>query len=286
MAEVPAKRGVTITTHAMWRLRVSRELPRHLISAAAVVGLAASARFAIAPPRPVSPSSSRPAPAPADRGAEGYAALFARRFLTWDASRPEASTGALGTFVGGSMQDAGLTLPSTGSQHVQWAEVVQAREAVPGRHVYTVAVQTDTAGLLYLTVPVDRASDGSLQLTGYPAFVGAPAAQSPATAAAGHEVVDQALATVLERAMRNYLAGAAGDLAADLSPAARVSLPTLALTLESVARMDWSADHRSVRVLVEAQDVRGVQYTLAYELDVVRTQGRWEVAAVQMDPDA
>ena len=37
---------------------------------------------------------------------------------------------------------------------------------------------------------------------------------------------------------------------------------------------------------VQAQDGRGAQYTLAYELDVARAQGRWEVSAVQMDPDA
>jgi hypothetical protein len=41
-----------------------------------------------------------------------------------------------------------------------------------------------------------------------------------------------------------------------------------------------------VLATVAAQDARGVRYTLAYELDVLREQGRWEVSAVQMDPDA
>jgi hypothetical protein len=37
---------------------------------------------------------------------------------------------------------------------------------------------------------------------------------------------------------------------------------------------------------VQAQDGRGVRYTLAYELDVRTSQGRWEISAVQTDPDA
>jgi hypothetical protein len=37
---------------------------------------------------------------------------------------------------------------------------------------------------------------------------------------------------------------------------------------------------------VQAQDARGARYTLAYELDVARVQGRWEVSAIQTNPDA
>jgi hypothetical protein len=182
--------------------------------------------------------------------------------------------------------DVGLRLPTSGEQRVEWAEVVQAREPIPGEHVYTVAAQTDTAGLLYLTVSVVRTVDGGLALAGYPAFVGAPAsapAQSPERL---REVVDAALATVVERALRNYLAASAGELAADLTSGARVSLPALALDLQSVQRLDWSPDGTSVLAVVRAQDSRGAQYLLAYELDVVRLQGRWEVSAIQTDPDA
>jgi hypothetical protein len=41
-----------------------------------------------------------------------------------------------------------------------------------------------------------------------------------------------------------------------------------------------------VLAAVQAQDSRGVQYELAYEVDVVRLQGRWEVSAVQTNPGA
>lgn len=226
-------------------------------------------------------------PAPSDRAAEGYASLFARRYLTWDAAEPLASQRALASFVGPGMEPgAGFQPPGRGEQQVEWDEVVQEREPASGEHVYTVAAQTDTAGLLYLTVSVIRGEDGGLALAGYPALVGAPASGPAQAPVHMREVGDPALATVVERALRNYLNSSPGELAADLTSGARVSLPGLALSLESVQRLDWSPDGRSVMAVVQAQDARDAQYTLAYELDVANRQGRWEVSAIQMDPDA
>jgi hypothetical protein len=168
---------------------------------------------------------------------------------------------------------------------VQWVEVVQERRLAPGERVYTVAAQTDTAGLLYLTVGVVRSADGGLALAGYPAFVGAPASGPARASVRLHDVSDPELATVVERALRNYLAASPNELAADLMPGARVSLPQPALILESVQQLSWT-DRRSVAALVQAQDARGVQYTLDYELDVTLAEGRWEVSAVQMDPNS
>ena len=222
-----------------------------------------------------------------DRAAEGYAALFARRYLSWSGANPQASVQSLESFAGQGMEsDAGLNLPDRGEQQVLWAEVVQAREPELGQHVYTVASQTDTAGLLYLTVSVVRAPSGELTIAGYPALVGAPAAGPPSARPRLREVDAPGLATVVERSLRNYLAGSPGELAADLSPGAQVSLPSLALTLESVQRLSWSTKESSVLAVIDAEDGRGVQYTLAYEMDVVRAQGRWEISAVQTDPDA
>jgi len=283
----PARPTVTIATRPLWQIRLARELPRYLLCALSVAGLAASVRFAVSPPQPVAPAAALRAPAASDPAAEAYAALFARRYLTWDAAEPQASARGLEPFLGPGMEpDAGLELPASGEQQVEWVEAVQAREAAPGEHVYTVAVQTDTAGLLYLTVAVTRTADGSLALAGYPAFVGAPAAGPAQTVGHLREVGDQALATVVQRALRNYLAASSSELAADLTSGARVSLPEWALSLESVVHLDWSPVGSSVLAVVQAQDGRGVRYTLAYELDVAREQGRWEVSAVQMDPDA
>ena len=150
------------------------------------------------------------------------------RYLTWEAQDPEARERALAPFVGPGMDaDAGLQPPAGGEQRVQWTQVVQEREPLPALHVYTVAAQTDTAGLLYLTVSVLHPAGGGLALAGYPAFVGPPASGPAQTSGEGRlrEVADPELATVVERALRNYLAGSASELAADLAPGARVSLP-------------------------------------------------------------
>jgi hypothetical protein len=278
--------AVTIASTPLWRLRLAQNLPRYVLGAAACAGLIASARFAVFPPRgATAPTVARTQPL-TDRAAEGFAVLFARRYLTWDATEPQVTDRLLGPMAGSGMApDAGLTLPASGAQHVAWAEVVQQREQQPGAHVYTVAAQTDAAGLVYLAIAVIRVADGSLILSGYPAFVGAPTqggSQLPADAPA---VNDASLAAVVRRALRNYLSGAPEELAADLSDGAHVAVPDIALTLETVQSLVWSGDRRSVLAVAQAHDIRGTRYTLGYELDVVDVNGRWEVSAVEMDPD-
>jgi hypothetical protein len=273
-----------VTSRPLWMLRAGRSVGRYVLLGAAVAGVAATVRYAVDPPRPAAPA---PVPPPrADLAAAGYAALFARSYLTWDAAHPEIHQQALAAFVGGDMDpDAGLRTPSAGSQHVQWTEVSQARADGPGKHVYTVAAQTDAAGLLYLTVPVARQADGRLALAGYPAFVGAPAS-APAVTGDERDVADPALAAVVARALGNYLSDASSDLAADLTAGARVALPGLPTALQRMEQLTWIPGGGSVRAVVLSADRRGVQYTLGYELDVIRAGTRWEVSAIQMDPDA
>jgi Conjugative transposon protein TcpC len=279
---------VTIKTRSLWRIRLARELPRALLLGASLAGLLASARFAIAPPRPAAPPASAAAAPSQDLAAEGFAQLFARRYLTWEAGDPEAHRRALAPFAGTGMEaDAGLQLPPSGTERVQWTEVVQERIPSPGEHVYTVAAQTDVNGLVYLTVSVLRTVDGALRLAGYPAFVGPPASEAGIVGDGSREVTDPALQTVVARALRNYLAGAGTELAADLSSTARVSLPAQPLSLEAVSRLDWSAEGGdAVIATVQAQDAHGARYTLAYDLDMAEVAGRWEVAAIQMDPNS
>jgi hypothetical protein len=85
--------------------------------------------------------------------------------------------------------------------------------------------------------------------------------------------------------LRNYLAHAESELAADLATDARVSLPDQTLTLESLDSLDWSTDRHSVLATLRARDERGTQYTLAYELGVLSSAGRWEISAIQTNPD-
>lgn len=279
-----ARASVTVTTRPIWRIRLGRGMGRYVMYALALWGMAASARYAIDPPKPVLPAT--PHVQPPTRAAEGFAALFARRYLTWNAADPESYRRELEPFVGqGGVSVLGTQLPNKGEQQVQWDEVVQTREPQPGEHIYTVAAQTDTAGLLYLTVSVIRQSNGDLALAGYPAFVGAPDSSSVDDLTEGlKDVEEPLLATVVHRALSNYLDGSASELASDLTNQAQVSLPGMALQLQSVSALKWLADHQSVFAEVVASDQRGAQYTLTYELDVSRVQGRWEISAIQMDP--
>ena len=212
--------AVTIARRPLWRIRLVRGLPRYVVCALGLAGALASVRFALDPPRAALPTALLRRPASEDLAAEGYATLFARAYLTWEAGRPEAREHALAPFVGPGMDgDAGLQTPGSGEQRVQWTQVVQERELQSGDHVYTVAAQTDTAGLLYLTVGVLRKPGGELALAGYPAFVGPPASGPAQSNADGRlrEVSEPALTTVVDRALRNYLAGSPSELAADLS---------------------------------------------------------------------
>ncbi len=287
MTSPPSHPAVLVRAHPMWRIRLTRELPSYLLRGLAVAGLLASLRFAIDPPRPTIARSVLPGSAVLDRGAEWFASLFARRYLSWSSQDPEARRLALAPFVGSSMEtEAGLQPPQSGEQQVQWTEIVQARAIAPGEHLYTVAAQTDTAGLLYLTVAVAREAGGGLALAGYPALVGAPTSAPAALPEHLREVEEPALATVVTRALRNYLSGSESELAADLSATARVSSPPIALALESVQSLDWSLAGRSVLAVVRARDERGAQYTLAYELGVVSDAGRWEISAIQVNPDS
>lgn len=286
-ADRPAA-AVRISRRPLWRIRVARGWPRYVLYTVALAGLLASARVALDPSRAALPASLLRGARSEDLAAEGFATLFARAYLSWEAQHPEARERALEPFIGSGMDaDAGLQPPPDSEQRVEWTQVVQQRQPLPGEEVYTVAAATDASGLLYLTVSVVRAPSGALALAGYPALVGPPASGPAQPQAGGHlrEVSEPALATVVERALRNYLAGSPSELAADLAPGAQVSPPGIELALQSLQSLQWAPGGGAVIALAQAQDQHGAQYTLAYELDVLRAQGRWEIAAIQMDPD-
>ena len=188
-------------------------------------------------------------------------------------------------FVGARLDPAaGFVPPTEGAQEVDWVEVVQSRETVAGSHVYTIAAQT-SAGLLYLTVGVTRTAAGALALSGYPAFVGAPASSPPVAPAHLRAVEDPALQTVVRRGLSNYLTGAATDLAADLAPGAAVSPPPISLQLVYDRTRELGAGRRLGPRDRPGLDDRGARYVLTYELDVDLSHGRWELSAIQTEPD-
>ena len=238
---------------------------------------------------PVAAAARCAEPRRRDRAAEAYAVLFARRYLTWNAAEPQASAQALEPFLGPGMEaDAGLR--AAGERRAAGgmggsgagARTGAGRARVHGRRA------DGRGGLLYLTVAVVATADGSARAGRLSRRSSGRPPRRPRSRARGicAKSTEPALATVVQRALRNYLAASA-ERAGGGSRRRRARLaPGLALSLESMQRLDWAPEGGAVLATVQAQDGAGSSYTLAYELDVVREQGRWEISAVQMDPDA
>src|SRR4029077_7247955 len=105
-----------------------------------------------------------------------------------------------------------------GSQQVSWAEVASNQLALAGGRVITVAAQTDAQPApVYLAVTVRHDPGRGLSLVGYPSLVGAPSIATHQPQPARATVDDPAVVEVATRVVRNYLAGNAQDLAADLT---------------------------------------------------------------------
>jgi hypothetical protein len=280
----PSAARVRVETRAFWRLRVAASLTRWVLYTAAIVGIIATARFAIAPPRPA--VARAPSVDPRDPGSEAFATVFARRYMTWNAAAPAEHADGLAAFVNTATDpDLGLGQPARGSERVVSAEIVQADRVGPGEHAYTVELDTGRPSLTYLSVDVVHAAGGARQLGRYPALVGPPLV-APATTLDGRSVgpiSDRSLSAVVGRGLRNYLAGSHTNLAADLAPAAVVSTPADPLTVDQIGQPRVAPDG-GVLTTVVAHDSRQTSFTLTYEMDVTRTAGRWLIAAIQTDP--
>jgi hypothetical protein len=253
-------------------------LPRYALYAVALVAIVHSLA-GIASPR--SPAAPLGRPAGTDVGAAAYAVSFARAYLTYDSSDPAAREAALGRFLGrGAIdQDAGFTVPASGSSQVSLAQLVADHPVPGGGHVYTVEADTSRLGTLYLAVTVARVA-GGLELVGEPALVGPPAS-APAVAdssQANEQIADTGLIQVATRAITNYLRGDSTDLQSDLATGAAVSVPQLALQDIQVSRVAWQEPNTIVGVDVQATDRAGGTYSLHYELAVAKSDRSYVTA--------
>lgn len=242
--------------------------PRYLTLGVLALVLLLGLRSLFLPTDPAAPIL--PA-ATADAPSRAFALQFARAYLTYDVERPGVRARALAPFLSDAVDSEAGFFAGGGRQEVTWAEVASDQAALTGGRAITVAAAISTQALpVYLTVTVAHEPDGPLSLVGYPAFVGAPAISRDAPSLTRSAVEDEQVAAVVARALRNYLAGSAQNLKADLSPDAAVTLPTLALRVRSVGRIEWlgRSGARAVLASVEAIDARGGAYTLAYELGI------------------
>jgi hypothetical protein len=242
---------------------------------------------------PAAAPAPGPTGPPTDWAEQSFALGFARAYLSYDSGRPQEREAALRPFVGAGIEaGAGFTPPDHGSQQVRWADVAQVQRPLAGGIAITVAAQlSDAAEPVYLSVPVGRGRGGEIYLGGYPSFVGAPLSGAAHPSAPGGEPVsDPAVQALVRRALGNYLAGDAEDLAADLAGAATVTLPGADLTLGGVEELEWVDGEGGGAVLatVTATDPRGGAYTLRYEVGVRRATSSdpalgpgWRITYVQ-----
>jgi hypothetical protein len=270
MAEIAFPDRVQSGWQSVRHARHSARAPRYLASAVLLVFLALGVRAAFF----AAPAATAPKPAldQADAPSEDFALQFARAYLTYDAARPGLRARALALYIGGAQlaPDAGFSA-ARGSQSVRWAEVASDQRALTGGRVITVAAAVSSQRLpLYLAVTVEHPRGGPLRLAGYPSLVGAPSIASTAAPPPREPVSDPALIEVVDRVLRNYLAGAAPDLEADLAADAEVTLPTRRLRLLEVQQVVWLGAQGSGAVLatLNAVDSGGATYTLSYELGI------------------
>ena len=276
----PARPRLDVMRRSARLERLRGRAPRYVFVIAVTVVVLVGIRELVSPEAAPAP----PAAAPTDRALEDFAEGFARAYLSYDASRPRLRERALRQYVPDELgPDAGYAPPARGAQSVSWTRVAQTQEALAGGRIVVVAVGLGgEERTIYLAVPVVRRSDGALALSGYPALVGSPiAARAPL--AAREEVQDDEVITVVERVVGNYLAGERADLEADLSPTARVALPTDRLRTASVDEVAWADGEESGAVLATAttRGADGSSWTLTYELGLERLRGRVLVTFIE-----
>jgi Conjugative transposon protein TcpC len=273
---------VGVEARSLRALRLRARLPRALATAAVAL-LALVGLRELADGTPPVPAGQRVV-AGGDEAVAAFAESFARAYLSFDPARPELREARLAGYLSRALDpDAGVARPPNEVRGVGWTAVVDRVQRGPRT---TVTVAAEVAGeTVHLAVPVERDERGFLAVAGYPALVGPPAHDAGIAPAGEDEVEDPALRAVCERAVRNYLAGARRNLAADLTDDAVVSLPGRELDVRSVDAATWALPGRRVAIQLQAADDQDATWTLRYELAVVR-RDRWYVRSLHTDPRA
>jgi hypothetical protein len=269
---------VALRPRSIRSLRWSLGVTRWVLYVTAAVGVAATVRFALAPPAPRI-TVTRPGP-PEALGGEWLAERFASAYLSWGTDLA-AREQRLAPFLAADDDPSAGVRPAPGSEQQAASLGVAAVERDSGAVEYTVAVQVDPGGLRYLAVDVARTAAGRYVVAHYPAMVAAPAF-ARAGALDGTSlpaVTNHALEAVLARALGNYLSGSGENLSADLVAGTRVRAPAPSLELAGVQRLAVEPSG-AVLATVTAQDTQGDVYTLDYTLGVVLVSGRWEISSI------
>jgi conjugative transposon protein TcpC len=267
--------------HPLRLIRLRARTPRILLGVLVLVLCVAGVR-SIFGPRPIeaAPTSTG---THYDVGAADFAQSFTSAYLTWNSDTDESERAiALKPFLSqGLDSDAGLTPARKTSESVRSTQV--AEESRAGGVTNVLVVAQTSAGTQYVSVPIARDERGLLSIVSYPALVGPPASDTSESVPSLELVEDQGLETVVSRALRNYLTGQAANLRADLTSGAVISLPPQPLEVSEVDSANWLVPRRTVAVQVEAKNRQGTEFTLTYQVGVVR-RDRWYIDSIQVDP--
>ena len=159
-----------ITTTSLTALRWRARLPRMLAVTAVAILSVAGARAALRPvPQPA--GQVVPRATSSDPQAEAFAQAFARAYLTWDGSRPEARERELAQLMSSALDpDGGVKVPRPARQRAVWT-TLSSSAPVPGGRRVGVDVGTDR-GVWHLSVVVGRDKMRRLSVASYPALTG------------------------------------------------------------------------------------------------------------------
>lgn len=265
-------------TRTLLAARLVARAPRIALLCAAGVLAVAGLRGAVAPPKPTTASAVAPRPAPA--AAAPFAEAFVREYLSWEQDDIGGREQRLSAYLADGLDpDAGLAPTPGRRSRVSWTVAGVPRAA--GGAVWSVDV---LAGLqdgtrTTMSIPV-HARGNAMAVVDYPALValGTRATDAPARSW-NTPVEDAGLERVVQRALRNYLAGRAGDLQADLAPGSRVITPERTSRLITVEELAWKTPGREVAALVVVELPDRSRMRLRLHLSV-RRDGRWFVAGL------
>jgi Conjugative transposon protein TcpC len=215
-----------------------------------------------------------------DPATSAFATSFARVYLS-GASPQELSP----------LLAPGVDVPSFSGTGigVEQAEVAGIEDLGAGEAIVTVACATGDARILYLAVPIVRASAGEVAAQGVPALVAGPAGVGEPIDAPGPLAGPDAgaIADLTRRFLPVYLsAPGAEELAYLLAPGARVTPPGGGLEVTDVPSVKQlgSAEGRRRTVIAGVRvldSLSGSSFGLAYRLEVTRGDGRWYVERVE-----
>lgn len=237
--------------------------------------------------------------------AEAFAVRFAHEYLTYNQDTIDQRNARLAIYSPAAVaQEWGWD--GTGSQAVITGPYVSAATKVDGKHnaTVTVSAQLDSGQWVALAVPVYASTNGSLVVSGPPAFVSQPAlAQNPGKARTFD--VDDNLGTTLSKDLfpgffTAWAASAQTDLdryvTSDASVSARTGLAG-AVMYGSVQEVDMpttGGDTRKGTVAVQWKTPRSGSFAQTYNVTVIKgPDGRWSVkdisggvVATKADPAA